>query len=107
MTMRRVVDGEWEPTVPALMQLVAASGAARDALPRNRFGKAVAEDPRAGTIGRTARDLADVARSGIQPVTGYRVDMEERFALINRRLALLEEQVRRLSEAAGVPCPSF
>ena len=33
--------------------------------------------------------------------------MEERFALINRRLALLEEQVRRLSEAAGVPCPSF
>ena len=29
MTMRRVVDGEWEPTVPALMQLVAASGAPR------------------------------------------------------------------------------
>jgi ribosomal protein L7/L12 len=33
--------------------------------------------------------------------------MEERFALLNRRLALLEEQVRRLSEAAGVPCPMF
>lgn len=33
--------------------------------------------------------------------------MEERFALINRRLALLEAQVRRLSEAAGVPCPTF
>ncbi|BBZ42466.1 ribosomal protein L7/L12 [Mycobacterium conspicuum] len=33
--------------------------------------------------------------------------MEERFALLNRRLALLEEQVRRLSEAAGVPCPTF
>ena len=27
MTMRRVVDAEWEPTVPALVQLVAASGA--------------------------------------------------------------------------------
>jgi DNA-binding MarR family transcriptional regulator len=26
MTMRRVADGEWEPTVPALVQLVAASG---------------------------------------------------------------------------------
>ena len=27
MAMRRVVDAEWEPTVPALVQLVAASGA--------------------------------------------------------------------------------
>ncbi len=27
VTMRRVVDAEWEPTVPALVQLVAASGA--------------------------------------------------------------------------------
>src|SRR5271166_1388512 len=27
MAMRRVVDGEWEPTVPALVQLVAATGA--------------------------------------------------------------------------------
>jgi ribosomal protein L7/L12 len=33
--------------------------------------------------------------------------VEERFALINRRLALLEDQVRRLSEAAGVPSPTF
>ena len=33
--------------------------------------------------------------------------MEERFALINRRLGLLEEQVRVLSEALGVPCPAF
>jgi len=32
---------------------------------------------------------------------------EDRFALINRRLALLEDQVRRLSEAVGVPCPTF
>jgi ribosomal protein L7/L12 len=32
---------------------------------------------------------------------------EERFALINRRLALLEQQVRLLSETAGVPCPTF
>jgi len=27
--MRRVLDAEWEPTVPALMQLVAAAGAPR------------------------------------------------------------------------------
>jgi hypothetical protein len=33
--------------------------------------------------------------------------MEERFSLINRRLALLEEQVHRLSEALGVSCPTF
>jgi large subunit ribosomal protein L7/L12 len=33
--------------------------------------------------------------------------MEERFVLINRRLALLEQQVRLLSETAGVPCPTF
>jgi ribosomal protein L7/L12 len=33
--------------------------------------------------------------------------MEERFALINRRLALLEQQVRLLSERLEVPCPTF
>jgi large subunit ribosomal protein L7/L12 len=33
--------------------------------------------------------------------------MEERFSLISRRLALLEQQVRLLSERAGVPCPTF
>ncbi|MBW0014413.1 ribosomal protein L7/L12 [Mycobacterium sp.] len=33
--------------------------------------------------------------------------MEEGFALINRRLALLEQQVRLLSEAVGLPCPTF
>jgi large subunit ribosomal protein L7/L12 len=33
--------------------------------------------------------------------------MEERLALINRRLGMLEEQVRVLSEALGVPCPAF
>ena len=27
MAMRRVADAQWEPTVPALVQLVAASGA--------------------------------------------------------------------------------
>jgi large subunit ribosomal protein L7/L12 len=32
---------------------------------------------------------------------------EDRFQLINRRLALLEDQLRRLSEAVGVPCPTF
>jgi large subunit ribosomal protein L7/L12 len=37
----------------------------------------------------------------------YRDGMEERFSLINRRLALLEQQVRLLSERAGVPCPTF
>jgi large subunit ribosomal protein L7/L12 len=33
--------------------------------------------------------------------------MEERLALINRRLGALEQQVRALSEALGVPCPPF
>jgi large subunit ribosomal protein L7/L12 len=33
--------------------------------------------------------------------------MEERFTLINHRLALLEHQVRVLSEALDVPCPTF
>jgi len=33
--------------------------------------------------------------------------MEERLALINRRLALLEQQVPALSEALDVPCPTF
>ena len=33
--------------------------------------------------------------------------MEDRFALINRRLALLEQQVRLLSQKAEVPCPAF
>jgi large subunit ribosomal protein L7/L12 len=33
--------------------------------------------------------------------------MEERFALINRRLGQIEQQVRVLSEALGVPCPTF
>jgi len=33
--------------------------------------------------------------------------MEERFLLINRRLVLLEQQVRLLSERVGVACPTF
>ena len=33
--------------------------------------------------------------------------MEERLMLINRRLGMLEQQVRVLSEALGVPCPAF
>jgi large subunit ribosomal protein L7/L12 len=33
--------------------------------------------------------------------------MEERLALINRRLGQIEQQVRVLSEALGVPCPTF
>jgi ribosomal protein L7/L12 len=33
--------------------------------------------------------------------------MEERLVLINRRLALLEQQVRLLSHTAGVACPTF
>jgi ribosomal protein L7/L12 len=33
--------------------------------------------------------------------------MEESLALISRRLGLLEQQVRVLSEALGVPCPAF
>ena len=33
--------------------------------------------------------------------------MEDRFSFINQRLALLEQQVRLLSERLGVPCPTF
>jgi large subunit ribosomal protein L7/L12 len=33
--------------------------------------------------------------------------MEEQLSFINRRLELLEQQVRLLSERAGVPCPTF
>jgi large subunit ribosomal protein L7/L12 len=33
--------------------------------------------------------------------------IEERLALINRRLGQIEQQVRVLSEALGVPCPTF
>jgi ribosomal protein L7/L12 len=33
--------------------------------------------------------------------------MEDRFSLINHRLAQLEQQVRLLSERAEVPCPTF
>ena len=33
--------------------------------------------------------------------------MEDRFSFINQRLALLEQQVRLLSERAEVPCPTF
>jgi large subunit ribosomal protein L7/L12 len=33
--------------------------------------------------------------------------MEEGLLLINRRLGILEQQVRVLSEALGVPCPAF
>jgi hypothetical protein len=42
------------------------------------------------------------------PRSDYRDEVfEDRFQLINRRLALPEDQVRRLSEAAGVQCPTF
>jgi large subunit ribosomal protein L7/L12 len=33
--------------------------------------------------------------------------MEEQLSHIYRRLALLEQQVRVLSERVGVPCPTF
>ena len=33
--------------------------------------------------------------------------MDQRFSFIERRLALLEQQVRLLSERAEVPCPTF
>jgi ribosomal protein L7/L12 len=33
--------------------------------------------------------------------------MEESFSLINRRLALLEQQVRLLSARTEIPCPTF
>ena len=53
----------------------------------------------------TTMNRCDPARAASHP--HYRDGMEERFSLINRRLALLEEQVHRLSEALGVSCPTF
>jgi DNA-binding MarR family transcriptional regulator len=65
MAMRRVVDGEWKPTVPALVNLVAASGAshlraafAAAGLDGIRPAQAVALVPLAAG-GLHASDLAD------------------------------------------------
>jgi DNA-binding MarR family transcriptional regulator len=78
--MRRVVDAEWKPTVPALVNLVAASGAphlraafAAAGLDGIRPAQAVALVPLA-TGGLHASDLADrlnVSRQAVaQGITG-------------------------------------
>ena len=72
--MRRVVDGDWEPTVPALVNLVAASGAphlraafAAAGLDGIRPAQAVALVPLA-VGGLHASDLADRLRVSRQAV---------------------------------------
>src|SRR5271165_5709679 len=74
MAMRRVVDGEWEPTVPALVQLVAATGAphlraafAAAGLDGIRPAQAVALVPLAAG-GLHASDLADQLKVSRQAV---------------------------------------
>ncbi len=72
--MQRVVDAEWKPTVPALVNLVAASGAPRwraafaaAGLDGIRPAQAVALVPLAGG-GLHASDLADRLRVSRQAV---------------------------------------
>ena len=74
MAMRRVRDTEWEPTVPALVQLVAASGAphlraafAAAGLDGIRPAQSVALVPLAAG-GLHASDLADQLRVSRQAV---------------------------------------
>jgi DNA-binding MarR family transcriptional regulator len=74
MAMRRVVDGEWKPTVPALVNLVAASGAphlraafAAAGLDGIRPAQAVALVPLVAG-GLHASDLADQLRVSRQAV---------------------------------------
>ena len=74
MAMRRVLDTEWEPTVPALVQLVAASGAphlraafAAAGLDGIRPAQSVALVPLAAG-GLHASDLADQLRVSRQAV---------------------------------------
>jgi|SRR5208283_4830091 len=56
---------------------------------------------------RVASQKIAPRRPGGAGHSDYRDGMEERFALINRRLAMLEQQVRLLSERVEVPCPTF
>jgi len=74
MAMRRILDAEWEPTVPALVHLVAASGAphlraafAAAGLDGIRPAQAVALVPLAAG-GLYASDLADRLRVSRQAV---------------------------------------
>jgi DNA-binding MarR family transcriptional regulator len=74
MAMRRILDAEWEPTVPALVNLVAASGAphlraafAAAGLDGIRPAQAVALVPLAAG-GLHASDLADRLRVSRQAV---------------------------------------
>ena len=80
--MRRVLDAEWEPTVPALVNLVAASGApslraafAAAGLDGIRPAQAVALVPLAAG-GLHASDLADRLRVSRQAVAQAVVGLE-------------------------------
>lgn len=87
--MRRVVDADWKPTVPALVNLVAASGAPRlraafaaAGLDGIRPAQAVALVPLA-VGGLHASDLADRLRVSRQAVAQAVVALE-RYGYVNR-----------------------
>jgi DNA-binding MarR family transcriptional regulator len=87
--MRRVVEGDWKPTVPALVNLVAASGAPRlraafaaAGLDGIRPAQAVALVPLA-VGGLHASDLADRLRVSRQAVAQAVVALE-RHGYVNR-----------------------
>ena len=89
MAMRRVVNAEWKPTVPALVNLVAASGAphlraafAAAGLDGIRPAQAVALIPLAAG-GLHASDLADQLRVSRQAVA-QGVAALERYGYVTR-----------------------
>lgn len=94
MTMRRVVDAEWEPTVPALVQLVAASGA-----PRLRAAFAAA-----GLDGiRPAQSavLVPLAVGGL-----HASDLADRFRVSRQAVAQAIAALERHSYVTRVPDPA-
>jgi DNA-binding MarR family transcriptional regulator len=89
MTMRRVVNAEWKPTVPALVNLVAASGVphlraafAAAGLDGIRPAQAVALVPLAAG-GLHASDLADQLKVSRQAIA-QGVAALERYGYVNR-----------------------
>ena len=94
MTMRRVGDAEWEPTVPALVQLVAASGA-----PRLRAAFAAA-----GLDGiRPAQSavLVPLAAGGL-----HASDLADRFRVSRQAVAQAIAALERHSYVTRVPDPA-
>ena len=93
MAMRRVLDAEWEPTVPALVQLVAASGA-----PHLRAAFAAA-----GLDGiRPAQSavLVPLAAGGL-----HASDLADRFGVSRQAVAQAIAALERHSYVTRVPDP--